>query len=364
MHKILIIEDDDLIRENLEELFTNENFQVTIAENGIDGIKTARLILPDLIISDIMMPDITGFEVYKALIQDTHLSLIPFIFLSALNDKSNIREGMSLGADDFITKPFLNSELLSVAKNRIEKSKKSKNLLETLKLSIAKSIPHEFFTPLNAILGFSQIIIDECSEAGLDLNREEISKYSKNINEAGNKLLRIIKNYSFFTELVLSSNDSNFISKNNQEVSENIKEIIEGFILSYAKKFSRDSDLVFTIENSNLLIKKEYFLKVLNEIIDNSIKFSKLGTPLKIKGTQLKDRYKLEISDKGIGMTLEQILSIDSFLQFDRNIHEQAGIGLGIYIVQKILEIQKAEIIFENQIDGGLKIILLFPLAQ
>ncbi len=364
MDKILIIEDDDLIRENLEELFTNENFQVTVAENGFEGIKIAKLIIPDLIISDIMMPDITGFEVYKALNQDTHLSLIPLIFLSALNDKSNIREGMSLGADDFITKPFLNSELLSVVKNRIEKSKKTKNLVETLKLSIAKSIPHEFFTPLNAILGFSQIIIDDCNEADLDLDKKDILKYSKNINEAGNKLLRIIRNYSFFTELVLSSNDSNFISKNNEEISKNIKETIEGFILSYAKKFSRDSDLIFTIENANLRMKADYFLKVLNEIIDNSIKFSKLGTPIKINGTQLFDQYQLEITDKGIGMTPEQIQNIDSFLQFDRNIHEQAGIGLGIYIVQKILEIQKAKIIFENQIDGGLKIILLFPLAK
>ena len=106
MKKILIIEDDPLIRENIFEVLELNNYKTFIAANGKEGVDLALQILPDLIICDIMMPLMDGFEVKEELSKDPRTKFTPFIFLTAKAETKEIRHGMALGADDYITKPF------------------------------------------------------------------------------------------------------------------------------------------------------------------------------------------------------------------------------------------------------------------
>ncbi len=207
MEKILIIEDDELIRENMIELFTNEGYCVFSAENGKKGLEKAIQKIPDIIVSDIMMPEMDGFQVYKSIRSEPLLAVIPFIFLSALSDRLHIRSGMVLGADDYITKPFINTELLEAVKNRIAKSKVLKKTMEDLKLNLIRSVPHEFLTPLNAVLGFSRLLIDGCNDEE-GLSKEDILDFGVFIHGAGRKLLRITQNYVLLTELMLNEQSS------------------------------------------------------------------------------------------------------------------------------------------------------------
>ena len=119
--KILIIEDDPIILETTAEFLNEEGFEVSTAINGVEGIQKAIDILPDLIISDISMPLKNGYEVCKTLQSVPDTSSIPFIFLSAKIQKEDLRLGMQLGADDYLTKPFDYSELLKSIKIRLEK---------------------------------------------------------------------------------------------------------------------------------------------------------------------------------------------------------------------------------------------------
>lgn len=122
MNKILVIEDHLEVRENLQELLELCNYAVISASNGETGIQLALAKQPDLILCDIMMPGIDGYEVLAALGQHPETAAIPFIFLTARADKADIRRGMQLGADDYLTKPFEEQDLLRAIQVRLHKS--------------------------------------------------------------------------------------------------------------------------------------------------------------------------------------------------------------------------------------------------
>jgi CRP-like cAMP-binding protein len=119
--KILIIEDQLEVRENIEELLELSNYEPITAENGKVGIKKALEVKPDLILCDIMMPEMDGYEVLYLLGKNPNVANIPFIFLTAKSEQTDFRKGMNLGADDYITKPFEEIELLNAVERRLNK---------------------------------------------------------------------------------------------------------------------------------------------------------------------------------------------------------------------------------------------------
>lgn len=121
MVKVLVIEDEIEIRANLLELLSLEGYDIIGADNGVTGLIGALEHNPDLILCDVMMPELDGHDVLAALRQEPETALTPFIFLTALADKGDIRKGMTLGADDYITKPFVCSEVIDAISARLEK---------------------------------------------------------------------------------------------------------------------------------------------------------------------------------------------------------------------------------------------------
>lgn len=121
MKKILVIEDNQDVRENTADILELEGFEVTTAENGKIGVELATQLLPDVIICDIMMPVQDGYEVLQELNKNPQTSSIPFIFLTAKTERTDLRKGMNLGADDYLTKPFTEEELLEAIESRLKK---------------------------------------------------------------------------------------------------------------------------------------------------------------------------------------------------------------------------------------------------
>ena len=120
--KILLIEDDSVLRDNTAELLELSGYKVIKASNGKEGLKMAITNPPDIVVCDIMMPEMNGYEVLEKLSENRKLKFTPFIFLSAKTEHHEIRKGMNMGADDYITKPFTEDELLSAIKSRLAKA--------------------------------------------------------------------------------------------------------------------------------------------------------------------------------------------------------------------------------------------------
>ena len=121
MKKILLIEDHAQMRENLSIMLEMENFEVISAENGRRGLDRARSALPDLILCDVMMPEIDGYAVLEALRAEPATATIPFIFLTAKGEKVDQRAGMNLGADDYLVKPVAQKEILAAITARLQR---------------------------------------------------------------------------------------------------------------------------------------------------------------------------------------------------------------------------------------------------
>lgn len=119
MKKILVIEDDDVIRDNISDALNLYNYQIYTAINGRDGLQLAIKMSPDLILCDIKLPLLNGYEVLEALKNDENTQLIPFIFISTKSNQEDICKGMNLGADEYIIKPFLLLDLIKIVESKL-----------------------------------------------------------------------------------------------------------------------------------------------------------------------------------------------------------------------------------------------------
>jgi DNA-binding NarL/FixJ family response regulator len=122
MKKILVIEDEPEMRRNITTLLRYYDYEPIAAENGRVGVELARRAQPDLILCDVMMPELDGYGVLQALQSDSSLARIPFIFLTAKGEKNDLRSGMNLGADDYLTKPVVNADLVRAIESRLRRS--------------------------------------------------------------------------------------------------------------------------------------------------------------------------------------------------------------------------------------------------
>lgn len=163
MKKILVIEDDQMMRENTAEILELASYEVVTAPNGKVGAQLAREIRPDLIVCDIMMPELDGYGVLHVLSKDTNTASIPFIFLTAKAEKSEMRKGMELGADDYLTKPFEDTELLNAIEVRLKKNERLKK---------------EFSRDLNGLNNFFEEVSGIHELQNLSKQRP-VSKYKK-----------------------------------------------------------------------------------------------------------------------------------------------------------------------------------------
>jgi EAL domain-containing protein (putative c-di-GMP-specific phosphodiesterase class I)/ActR/RegA family two-component response regulator len=141
MKKILVIEDEEIIRENILKLLKAEGFDVTGAENGAQGLNAAVSNLPDVIICDVMMPELDGYGVLMALRSNPVTATLPFVFLTGKAERSEMRQGMELGADDYLTKPFTKAELVGAIASRLKKQEAVAEQYNTLRSQSSALIP-------------------------------------------------------------------------------------------------------------------------------------------------------------------------------------------------------------------------------
>jgi DNA-binding response OmpR family regulator len=195
MKRVLVIDDDESYRQMVSSILKQSGFAVLDANNGNQGIELAQTHALDLVICDVMMENLDGFGVLDRLRMDPATSTMPFIFMTGLTDKESMRKGMTLGADDFLVKPFTGEVLLSAVEARLEKHREmtheAERKLTQLRTSISLALPHELRTPLTAILGYSEVLAADRSA----LDQAEITYAGRAILRAGLGLRRVIENF-------------------------------------------------------------------------------------------------------------------------------------------------------------------------
>ncbi|MDR3628001.1 MAG: response regulator [Ignavibacteriaceae bacterium] len=347
MSKILVIEDDPSVRVGIIDLLTEEGYEVLTAENGKQGISQAKMYLPDLIISDILMPDVDGYTVFNELQKEVASGRIPFIFLSARADANDIRYGMNLGADDYLTKPYKANDLISAVNSKLSRKTFVDKKIESIHLNIAKSLPHELRTPLVSILGLSQLILDHDDQ----LDRKEIIEMVAKINKAGSNLNKIIEKFLFFSELEVMKSDKEYLLDFSAKSTHVNKDEIFLYVKPVVIENRRENDIDIHLEEAIINIMPDHFKVIIEELVNNACKFSRLGSRISINSYIENDIYVLEFKDHGVGMSNEQIEHVGVMQQFDRHKYFQNGLGMGLALVQKILSVYGGELSIKSEKD-------------
>ncbi len=357
LKNILVVEDDPRLKSNISELLQAEGYNTHSASNGFEALNYIREEIPDLIISDIMMPMMDGMELIKRIQSNSSTASIPFIFLTAKVQAFDIRHGMNLGADDYITKPFKTTELLKAVSVRLKKKENVIHHFEEMKTDIAAKIPHELRTPLVSIFGYSDIILDEID----NLPKDEIKSYIKIIRSAGEKIHERIEKFLIYTEVELLYNGIEHGEKIKNETFYINQEEIKWIFLDPVRDMGRGDDLLISIDDCKIGMAKNYLMIIIKELLDNAVKFSKPATQIKLTGSCENVYYRIVVSDEGCGMNKRDIERIEPFRQFDRKDYKREGVGLGLAIVKKILEIFKGHMSIHSRTDIGTTVTALIP---
>lgn len=364
MTKILVIDDDGNLRDNICEILTTLGFEIITAVNGQEGLILIKQNPPDLILCDVSMPTMSGYELLEAL-QQEEIDYIPFIFLTGNSDNGDMRKGMDLGADDYLFKPFTIDSLTKAINTRLEKTarvrKKSAEELAELRQNISFALPHEINTPLNGINSSAQLLKDYYES----LTWEELEEIADLILDSTKRLTHLMQNFLLYAELELISKDHHKIEhiRNSDKSECNIKNLLYSIGQVISINYNRQSDLFLDVENVFVKIAENNLEKICYEIIDNAFKYSQFKDPITITSHRQNNNFlKVSIHNKGKGMTKEEIEKVGAYMQFQRRKYEQQGSGLGFAIAQKMLEIYGGNITINSIYQQETQVDLILPM--
>lgn len=364
MTKILIIEDEPLVRDSIEAVLERENYSVFSAENGQQGLSMIWEHLPDLVLCDVEMPELNGHQVLASLRQHPEMATLPFVFLTGNDARHQMRQGMQLGADDYLTKPFTVDELCATVQTQLEKLQSHQKVtqvhLNDFRQSIASSFPSALMQPLTQVVGISKLLNSD----GLALiNSPEGHGILHELHQTSQKLQHLTENFILYLQVELMLSDPERLEKFRQsQHSCQPQQVIPEIAQRKAEQYGRLADLSLHIEPANLSVAADDLSKVVDEILDNALHFSDPGTPVELKAVVLSDRFQISISDEGQGFTSEKLadlkISTPVTTAFEPNLEQ----GLGLTLAQRMLKLYDGQLFLESVPYLATIVRLEFPL--
>jgi two-component system, sensor histidine kinase and response regulator len=357
MNRILVIEDDTTALRQIAQLFALEGFSVDEASSGQEGIARAMAAPPDLIVCDIMMPGTDGFGVLQALRNKRETALAPFIFLTAKAGAHDVRQGMSEGADDYITKPFEAEALLASAKQRLARHRmhveEAERLAVRTGMLAAAAVPREMESSLAHVERLSAALGARCAADPRLLEvRAAIAGEVSNLR-------RLSRRLSLYAELPRL-----YAGRFSAECGKGVQyspEAVTPTAQSAAKDFSRLDDLLLNLCDVPVPVTSEALAVITYELVSNACKFSAPGTAIEVETIQQRAFWTMTVRDRGRGMAPEQIATIGAFKQFWNEEERPAGLGLGLVLVQGLVRLHSGEFSIESEVNRGTVVSVMLP---
>jgi signal transduction histidine kinase len=313
-----------------------------------------------------MMPKMDGYKVLEYIRKTAIVQNTPFIFLTARVDKNDIRQGMELGADDYITKPFSSKDLVRAIETRLKRQEKIIGQYEKVKHELDTTVfaayYHEFNTPLHGILGGLNLLL----HARDTFSEKQTHDLLASIQKSGLRLNHSLANLMLFEEIKRAEVYPELLSMfSTGEAKTNWPHKVKNELVTMAKEiYNRSADIELNIEPIEIKINPEYLQRLILELVDNALKFSKQGNKVQVIGRKEEDEYTIEVIDTGRGFTLESLDDIAPFKQFNRKRFEQQGLGIGLYLVKRIVDFNQGELKIISLVGEGTRVVINLPLAQ
>lgn len=374
---ILIVDDNPDNLALVGNILNKSNHRLLFAQSGIHALKAIHDKPPDLILLDVMMPDLDGFAVCKQLKQEEKFADIPIIFLTAKAEKDNVIAGLELGAVDYITKPFNSKELITRVDTHLELKMAKENLqqriteLSAAKIELAQTveelkqanftkdkffsiISHDLMNPFSGLIGFASLLVDK-NRSLTDKQRDECIDHIFQLAKQGLNLLTNLLDWSRsqtgrmeVTPMVL-----------------NLKSIVDGNIkLLHNQVTTKQIQFLSTIDKKQTIFADERMLNtIIRNLLSNAIKFTQDYGKITVSAQEIGNNIEILIADTGIGMSTEVVAKLFQIgvSHTTKGTHGERGTGLGLILCKEFIERNRGTIIVTSEKGKGSQFYVYFP---
>jgi signal transduction histidine kinase len=307
-----------------------------------------------------MMPKMNGHQTLEAIRALPGLANTPFIFLTARTDRTDVREGMALGADDYLTKPFKTAELIEAINSRLQRKAAQKadsqQEVKAQRDRLMRVVPHELRTPLNGILGVSQLLDRALAETEIP----GVPDYLRMLRESGRKLDRQIQKYTLCSRISILRESPEALERCFPKDEVETALVFEHAAKALAQDWDRTPDLTLHLSAAKTLGETDHLLRLATELISNAFDFSEPGMPVEIISQVSEGKLRIQVLDRGqgadwstrTGLSLEKIAS-------ESDSHQ--GLGLGLSCVQALCEVYGYDFAIASREGGGTEVTLTLP---
>jgi len=367
--RVLVVDD---IPKNLQVVGTmlrNEGYEVMPATNGADALEGVRVQVPDLILLDLMMPEMDGLEVCRRFKADPAVRSIPIIFLTASNEMEHLVQGFEAGAVDYITKPFNAPELLARVRTHLELRHARERLKEMNdeKNEFMGIAAHDLRNPLSAIKGYSEMVVEDAQTlapaVGPDLLHcaTELESTGRRIAETAARMAEMLQNLL----------DANRIERGEMQLNLAPTDLAPALnaVIETQRPHASAKQQTIHLEGESILVvallDPSITVQVLENLVSNAVKYSPPGKNIFVRLKQQPSVARMEVQDEGPGLSAEDQKKL--FGKFARLSAKPTGgehsTGLGLSIVKKMVEAMNGKVWCESELGRGATFIVEFPAA-
>jgi CheY-like chemotaxis protein len=362
---ILVVDDNPLIVDVLVGLLRSQNYDVLSSCDGRQALELLQKRSIDVVICDVMMPNMGGYELYDAMRANPQYAHIPFVFLTALDDQKEIDHGKEVGADDYLCKPFEPEELLAVVKGRLARSKGLRELserrFEEYRRRIIHTLSHEFRTPLVAVNAGVELLLEHQDVLDSDKAKHLLDA----VKRGGARLEKLVSDF-----MILQQIEAGMAAKlfETRAVVCNLNTVMQGYMKVRQETFQSQGAQVQLIDNSQgmrVRIVESQILDCMDRLLSNAVKFSSTDMTVEVELSCGESCAQVQVRDRGIGFDMNKIReALNAFGQINREKLEQQGGGLGLAIASQYAAINGGRLEFKSRDGGGTVVTLVLQLVS
>jgi len=363
--KILVVDDDSV---NLNILFScikASGYIVRLAKSGKSALKLLSKFKPDLILLDIMMPDIDGYETCKIIKQDNHLKDIPIIFITGLTNTDDKVKGFELGAIDYIVKPFQKTEVMARISIHLTLESQKKELASlNEKLSESNKLKDKLFSIVavdmsNAFINM-QSFFEAIAQSSNTFSKEDIVNYASEMSDIADKTFKKMENIIYWARIQRNKID---FSSEKIDMAAKIPTFLRVF---HRQAEQKGIELQINIEPDTFGICDPNMLDVvLRNMVSNAIKFSNKGDKVNVNASNNEDKCVIVISDSGIGISEEKLSKLFSINVRHKDVGTggEKGTGVGLVLCKELIDKNNGTINVESEAGKGTVFKILLPVS-
>lgn len=361
---IFIAEDDVPASSVMVDLLASFGYRTTAFANGLEMLAAMKTQVPNLILCDIRMPVMDGFQLLEKLQLQRMGRKIPFIFISAKADYADIRRGMELGADDYLIKPYQTTELRKAVEVRLQPTAQIADTLANHKRFLTETLPRDLKSPVASLLAIGESLKDMVAD-GRALSLSETDQFARGIMDSSDRLLHIAKSFMLWNRLAAIEVDGDLGRISPLSRCALSREKFLRTLRRSAAKFDREADLQLACPDEVAFLAATHdFEAVVAHLVENAFKFSPTGTPVRIEMQEDVGALQVTVVDKGRGMASEPIKRIKLFHQLRWTDTEEfgPGLGLGLIIAHSYARLSQGSLhMHSDGLGHGLKVTMRLP---